>query len=238
MVALPVDSSDTMIQNPVVKQVDSSVETGRKQAYEFLHNGLNLLNISLEDDVINRCLDHANTLVKWNRVHNLSAIRRMDDILVKHLLDSFSILKHVQGKDIIDIGSGAGFPGIPIALAKSDSQVVLLDSNMKKTEFLRHSVALLGLSNVTVLCDRVQNQSNSCKYYDTVLVRALGSLREIAECGLPILKTNGCILAMKGRYPTRELENLRKICDSSIHELMVPGLNQKRHLVVLKRKTN
>ena len=109
---------------------------------------------------------------------------------------------------------------------------------MKKAEFLRHSVARMGLSNVTVICERVQVLAKGRKKFDTVLVRALGSLNAIAECGLPILKSNGCILAMKGKYPRQELENLRMPCDSSIHQLSVPGLDESRHLVVLKRKIN
>ena len=218
-------------------QAESSEPINRLQAYGILRNGLKILDISIGDDAVNHSLDHAETLVKWNRVHNLSAIRSMSNILVKHLLDSFSILKYVRAKDIIDIGSGAGFPGIPVALAKPDSHVVLLDSSMKKAEFLRHSVARMGLSNVTVICERVQVLAKGRKKFDTALVRALGSLNAIAECGLPILKSNGCILAMKGKYPRQELEKLRIPCDSSIHQLSVPGLNEDRHLVVIKRKS-
>ncbi len=225
------------MESPVTERANSSAAMSRVQAYNILHNGLKKLNISLEEDAINHCLDHVQALVKWNRVHNLSAIRSMGDILVKHLLDSFSILEYVKGKDIIDVGSGAGFPGIPVALAKPESHVVLLDSSMKKSEFLRHSVAQMSLGNVTVMCERVQELAKARMKFDTILVRALGSLDTIADCCLPILKSNGRLLAMKGRYPGRELENLQTVCDSSIHRLSVPGLNERRHLVVLKRKT-
>ncbi len=220
-----------------MESADTSAAICRSQAYDILHNGLKTLNISLEEDAINYCLDHAETLVKWNRVHNLSAIRSMDDILVRHLLDSFSVLGYVKGKDIIDIGSGAGFPGIPVALAMPDSHVVLLDSSAKKAEFLRHSIARMRLSNVTVTCERVQEIAKGDKSFDSVLVRALGSLDTVSEYCLPILKSNGRILAMKGRYPSRELDDLRTACDPSVHQLSVPGLDENRHLVVLKRKT-
>ncbi len=225
------------MDSPVTDLADSPVEMSRVQAYNILRNGLKRLNISLEEDAINHCLDHVQTLVKWNRVHNLSAIRSMSEILVKHLLDSFSILEYVKGKDVIDVGSGAGFPGIPVALAKPESHVVLLDSSMKKSEFLRHSVAQMSLSNVTVMCERVQKLAKARIKFDTILVRALGSLDTIADCCLPILRSNGHILAMKGSYPSHELKILRTACESSIHQLSVPGLEEKRHLVVLKRKT-
>ena len=207
-----------------------------EQSSKILRNGLKQLNINLDDDVVDHCLGHAETLLSWNQVHNLSAIREMKDILFKHLLDSFSVLQFVEGRNVIDIGSGAGFPGIPIALAKLDCQIVLLDSSMKKTEFLRHSVARMGLRNVEVVCDRVQNMTKYERTFDTVIARALGSVNLIAECGLPILASKGSILAMKGKHPAQELDDLEVPCNVSIHELFVPGLAAKRHLVVLKKK--
>ncbi|MDE0310365.1 MAG: 16S rRNA (guanine(527)-N(7))-methyltransferase RsmG [Acidiferrobacterales bacterium] len=229
---------ENLIDRPVLEQDSATLAINRRQADVILRKGLITLNITLQESAIDRCLDHAEMLLRWNRVHNLSAIRNLGDVVVRHLLDSFSIVEHVKGKEVIDIGSGAGYPGIPIALARPDSHVVLLDSSMKKSEFLRHCVAQMGLCNVTVLCERVQELSKDCRSFDTVLVRALGSLATVAECELPILTSNGRILAMKGKYPKRELETIRSICDCAVHQLSVPGLSESRHLVVIKRKTN
>ena len=209
----------------------------RDKAGQILRNGLKQLDIVLDDGALDHCLDHADTLVSWNRIHNLSAIREMKGILFKHFLDSFSILRFVKGSNVIDVGSGAGFPGIPIALAKPDFQIVLLDSNMKKTEFLRHSVARMGMKNVEVVCERVQDLAKKDRKFDTVISRAMGSINAIAEYGLPILSSRGRILAMKGKHPGRELGGLEMQCDASVHELVVPGLGAERHLVVLKRKS-
>lgn len=220
---------------PKPKSWPASID--RERARGLLLDGLRQSSIMLDDQAVTGCIDHVETLVKWNRVQNLSAIRETEDIVVKHLLDSFSILQFVQGPNVIDVGSGAGFPGIPLALAKPECRMVLLDSSMKKTEFLRHSVARMGLGNIEVICERLQDFSGIDRTFDTVIARALGPVSMIAELGLPILSSAGRILAMKGRHPAPELDNLTVPCDASVHQLNVPGLDAERHLVVLKKNT-
>lgn len=228
---------DTLTDRQVSNSMEAPGSVDRVKACDILRNGLKQLNIVLDEDALEHCMDHAETLVSWNQIHNLSAIREMKDILFKHLLDSFSVLQFVKGKNVIDVGSGAGFPGIPIALAKPEYQIVLLDSSTKKSGFLRHSVARMGLRNVEVVCERVEHMVKNDRVFDTVIARALGSVNVIAEYGLPILAPKGRILAMKGKHPGRELDDLEGPCSASVHELSVPGLVAKRHLVVLKKKS-
>ena len=212
----------------------SSAAFDRQKSDKILRNGLNQLNIVLSDEAVDQCLSHAELLIEWNQAFNLSAIRSPKDVMVKHFLDSFSILNFVQGDRVIDIGSGAGFPGIPIAIAKPKSHVVLLDSSSKKTEFLRHSIARMRLSNVEVVCDRIQNMVVKNNKFDTVVARALGSLNALAEISLPILSANGTAVAMKGQYPANELESLSQPCAAEVHEVRVPKLDGVRHVVVMK----
>jgi 16S rRNA (guanine527-N7)-methyltransferase len=205
----------------------------RQQMRCQLVKGLKELSLTLSEEDVDRALEHAELLMQWNRVYSLSAIRKASDVVPKHLLDSFAISEYVQGNKVLDLGSGAGFPGIPIALAKPQSKITLLDSNSKKIQFVRHVVAILGLENVEVLQQRAENMEKQSKY-DTILVRALGSLNAMATLALPLLDPNGYILAMKGRYPSKELEEMRVRCILSIREIVVPCLRSTRHLVVIK----
>ncbi len=228
--------SDQPARNVCAVQSHGQADSGeRKQAEITLRSGLEQLEIPLSDRAVECLIRHAELLLKWSQAYNLTGIRNLHDIMVKHVLDSLTITEYVQGPSIIDIGSGAGFPGIPIALAKPECQVTLLDSNSKKIRFLEHSVSQLQLENVEVVCDRIQEFAKRGRKFDTVVVRALGSLNAIAELGFPVLKPNGEILAMKGKYPERELKSLKLPGEFSTHPLSVPGLSADRHLFALRK---
>ena len=224
--------------NQSAKSKGKSLDFDNRKARGILCNGLNQLNIMLEEEKIDQCLSHAELLMEWNRIFNLSAIRNLTDVMIKHFLDSFSVLHFVHGDSVIDIGSGAGFPGIPIAVAKPECQVVLLDASSKKTDFLKHSIAKMRMTNVEVVCSRIQTVVANGRKFDTVIARALGSLNAVAELALPMLSANGVVVAMKGQYPAEELESLSHPSVTEVHEVHVPELNGKRHVVVMKQETN
>ena len=176
----------------------------------------------------------------WNQRMNLTAIRDPEQQLTKHLLDSLSIHPYLRGKRIADIGTGAGFPGLPLALVNPDRQFVLIDSVNKKLRFVEHAAQAMGLHNVTVLHTRAQDyllQDNQPELrFDCVLSRAMGSIENFIKwCG-HLCISGGRLLAMKGRFPEDELKaipNGWKV--AVIHELKVPGLDEQRHLVELCR---
>lgn len=182
-----------------------------------------------------RLIQHLEILAAWNRTHNLTAVRNRKDMITKHLIDSLSISKFVKGNQIIDIGSGAGFPGIPVAIVQPHREFVLVDAKAKKTQFLRHVVRKLALENVSVVESRIE-QFAVHEMFDSVLVRALGSLNAIAELAFPLLAPGGAVLAMKGRYPDKEIKQLKVKCSLSVQVLNVPYLNAERHLISMRHK--
>lgn len=176
----------------------------------------------------------------WNQRMNLTAIRDPDQQVTKHLLDSLSIQPFLRGTHIADIGTGAGFPGLPLALVNPDKQFVMIDSVNKKLRFVEHAAQAMGLHNVTVLHTRAQDylvkEHRPEQRFDCVVSRAMGSIENFVKwCG-HLCVSGGRLLAMKGRYPEDELKSLPngwKV--AAIHELKVPGLDEQRHLVEICR---
>ena len=201
-----------------------------------LQSSSDQLMMEFNDDLIERVIAYSELLMEWNKTINLTAVRTLEGIVDKHFLDCFAINHLVQGNRIIDIGSGAGFPGIPVALARPNAQVVLLDSKAKKVQFLRHAVASLKINNVKVVHDRIQNFARELKY-DTALVRGLGSLSAIAQFALPVISRDGRIVAMKGKLPNEEICAIRTPCQVDVKQIFVPGLDIERHCVILKHSS-
>ena len=176
----------------------------------------------------------------WNQRLNLTAIRDPDQQLTKHLLDSLSIHPYLRGERLADIGTGAGFPGLPLALVNPDKQFVLIDSVNKKLRFVEHAAQVMGLQNVTVLHTRAQDYLSKNHQpearFDCVISRAMGSIENFIKwCG-HLCVGGGRLLAMKGRYPEAELAALPngwKV--AATHVLEIPGLDEQRHLVELCR---
>jgi 16S rRNA (guanine527-N7)-methyltransferase len=171
----------------------------------------------------------------WNQRMNLTAIRDPAQQLTKHLLDSLSIHPYLRGARIADIGTGAGFPGLPLALVNPDKQFVLIDSVNKKLRFVAHAAQAMGLTNVSVLHTRAQDHQPEQRF-DVVVSRAMGSIENfVTWCG-HWCAGGGRLLAMKGRHPQEEIAALPagwKI--AAIHELKVPDLDEQRHLVEICR---
>jgi 16S rRNA (guanine527-N7)-methyltransferase len=171
----------------------------------------------------------------WNQRMNLTAIRDPEQQLYKHLLDSLSVQTFLRGTRIADVGTGAGFPGLPLALVNPDKQFVLIDSINKKLRFVEHAAQLMGLRNVSVLHTRAQDHKPA-QLYDCVVSRAVGSIEHfVLWCG-HLCAEGGRLLAMKGRYPQAELAVVPQGWKvAALHELSVPGLDEQRHLVELCR---
>ena len=197
--------------------------------------GLSAMGLALPLHAQGRMADYLRLIEKWNRVHNLTAIRETDQMVVLHLLDSLSILPFLtEAKTLLDVGTGAGLPGIPLAIARPDLEVTLLDSNHKKTAFLQQAKTELALTNATVVAERVEAW-NSQSRFDIVVSRALADLSEFVVQAGHLVAPGGTMLAMKGVHP---FEELAKVPPSHrverVVELAVPSLEAKRHLVLLK----
>jgi len=174
-------------------------------------------------------------LEKWNNAYNLTAIRDFDGMMTHHLLDSLSIAPYIHGQRIIDVGSGAGFPGIPLALYYPQRHFVLLDSNGKKTRFLLQAKSEFDIANIDVVQMRVENyQTVSC--FDAIIFRAVKSIPEMISKTQQLCCKNGQFLAMKAVYPAEELQNLSN--PFTVQALSVPGLDAKRHLIIIEGTAN
>ena len=196
--------------------------------------GVAELKLNLDEVTQKKLLDYLGLLHKWNKVYNLTAVREPEKMVYQHLLDSLAVLPYITGKRLIDVGSGAGLPGIPLAIVKPALEVVVLDSNHKKTVFLQQACIELGLANVTVVCDRVEDFSLTDKF-DMVISRAFSDMSEFEKLTRHLVTNGGSRLAMKGLYPYEELAQLpAEIKVQQVVSLTVPGLNAQRHLVVIK----
>ncbi len=179
------------------------------------------------------CNDYLALIAKWNRVHNLTAVRDSAKMVSVHALDCLAILPHLHAASVLDVGSGAGLPGIPIALMWPRARVVLLDSNHKKAAFLRQAAIELGLKNVEVVCERVEMWQPAQKF-ELVISRAFSDLPEFLKLAGRLCADDGVVVAMKGVYPDEELAQLPATFKlRAAIPLKVPGLSAERHLVVL-----
>ncbi|PCH59711.1 MAG: 16S rRNA (guanine(527)-N(7))-methyltransferase RsmG [Gammaproteobacteria bacterium] len=168
-------------------------------------------------------------LVKWNRVYNLTAVRDPEQMLSEHLLDSLSLTPYVSGPRLLDVGTGGGLPGIPLAILLPEIGFFLLDANAKKTRFVQQAVIELKLNNVEVVCARIEayHPQNDVTQ---IVSRAFSSLRQFADGVSHMCQGGTELLAMKGKYPTEELEELKSI-ETEVIELKIPAIAAKRHLV-------
>jgi 16S rRNA (guanine527-N7)-methyltransferase len=207
---------------------------------EALAAGVAALGLDVEDAIQARLLAYLTLLEKWNRTHNLTAIRDPLGMLRHHLLDSLAVLPLLPdhpGLRLIDIGSGGGLPGIPLALVRSTWQVTLLDSSQKKSAFLRQLAAELHLPNVEVATARAESFAPA-KLFEVAIARALSDLAQFAAWAAHLLAPGGQLFAMKGAYPREEIaalpQNIRVL---ATYTLEVPGLAAERHLVIMEGRT-
>jgi len=180
-----------------------------------------------------RLLVFVRLLAKWNAAYNLTAVRDPEEMVTRHLLDSLVLLPYLHGSRVLDIGTGPGLPGIPLAVARPDCAFTLLDANAKKTRFVTQAVGELGLKNVDVLQARVENYRPEQKF-DTLVARAFSSIAELLKSAQHLCAPGGRFLAMKGVYPEEELAAIpAEFAVSEVLALKVPGLDAARHLAIV-----
>ena len=205
--------------------------------FQELQQGSLKLGLTLSDEALNLLLKYQDSLVLWNKAYNLTAIRDPKEMLVKHLLDSLSMLNDLPEGRLLDIGTGGGMPGMIIALCQPERQCVLLDSNGKKIRFLKQFIADLKLKNVVAVQTRVENVDsiNELGKFDVITSRAFASLTDFVDASRPFMHEKSMIASMKGLIPAEEIEQLKNQLSCEIVELHVPRLDEQRHLLLLKQ---
>ncbi|MBN2689002.1 MAG: 16S rRNA (guanine(527)-N(7))-methyltransferase RsmG [Gammaproteobacteria bacterium] len=199
---------------------------------QLLQKALSELGLACNNKQQEQLLSYVKLLQKWNKAYNLTAIRDEREIFIKHIFDSLSIAKHIKGNRILDLGTGAGLPGIPLAILFPDKKFVLLDTNGKKTRFLLQVKLWVGLDNVDVIHARAEEYQTNQKF-DVITVRAVGKISNFLWAFEKLLKPNGELLLMKGVYPEVEMKHINY--ELSVYNIQVPFLKAARHLVCLKR---
>ena len=198
---------------------------------EQLKTGLSSLDLDLDNEKVEQLVQYLQLLDKWNKAYNLSGIKEVQRMVAYHLLDSLAIVPHIDGNIILDVGTGAGLPGIPLAICFPEKRFLLLDSNGKKTRFLFQVKMELGLDNVEVFHNRLET-FQSQEQIDIVLCRAYATLAKVvSQCG-HLMKTDCRLLAMKGQFPEEEIVELpASFRFVKTNELNVPGVDGTRHLI-------
>jgi len=186
----------------------------------------------LDVEQAGKLLAYLGLLHRWNQTYNLTSVRQPGDMISRHLLDSLSVLPWIRGSRLLDAGSGAGLPGIPLAIARPGLEVTVLDSAGKKVRFLNHVVRELRLENVRPVQARLES-FEPVDAYDAIISRAFARLAEFAQAARHLAGA-APLLAMKGRYPAGELDELPGwVTLQSVEKLVVPGLQEDRHLVIM-----
>lgn len=199
-----------------------------------LSQGLAAMGLTLAPSAPARLAAFLEILERWNAAYNLTAVREIEQMVGRHVLDSLSVLPHLRGPRVIDVGTGAGLPGIPLALARPDVAFTLLDSNSKKIRFVTQAVHDLGIANVEIV------QSAAEKYrpaapFNTVVTRAFAAIPDMLASVRHLCAPGGAVLAMKGVYPQEEIAAVGTgFRVREVVELSVPGLDAARHLVILE----
>lgn len=208
--------------------MNSSMATHQTNLINQLQQGFSALNLDLP---VNPWLDYLYLLDKWNQTYNLTAVRALEDMISRHVLDSLAVIPYIQGQVIADVGTGAGLPGIPLALYFPNKQFVLVESLGKKVRFLETAVRSLNLKNVTVVAQRAEDYRDTLRF-DTVISRAVGRIDQLIQWTEPMLAEGGQWVAMKGKFPEEELRLLTR--SYQVHSYQVPGLEGERCVVCIK----
>lgn len=214
-----------------------TVATVSEHHARMLADGVRAMGLSVSVAQQQTLLDFLGLLLKWNQAYNLSGIRDPDTMLRLHLLDSLSLLEKIQpGETLLDVGTGAGLPGIPLAICHPDSHFILLDSNGKKTRFLFQAVTTLKLDNVQVVNRRIEN-FQSDRQIAIVVTRAFASLDRTVSLLGHLFATDTRLIAMKGQYPESELEALPSgFVLAGSEQVKIPGEAGERHLIEVARQ--
>jgi 16S rRNA (guanine527-N7)-methyltransferase len=205
---------------------------------QSLAAGVTALGVDIDPTAQAKLLAYLALLDKWNRTHNLTAIREPARMVTHHLLDALAVLPHLPDTSelrLLDVGSGGGVPGLPLAIARPRWRVTLLDSNRKKAAFLRQAVAELEVNNAEVVAARVEDFAPEVRF-DVAISRAFSDLVAFAKAALPLVRPGASIVAMKGTYPREELAALPPtIRVVAVPSVTLPALGVARHLVLMTR---
>jgi len=195
---------------------------------------INKTSLELSEQQITSLVDYVELLNKWNKAYNLTSVRNPEDMLIKHIMDSLMVGPLLEGKRFIDVGTGPGLPGIPLAIAYPEKDFILLDSLGKRVTFLKQVTYELSLKNVTPVQSRIEKFQPQEKL-DGVLSRAFSSLNDMVTwCDHLVSKDQGKFLALKGQFPHEEMDNLPNNVEMlKSHTIIVPQLNAERHLIEL-----
>tara|TARA_B110000879_G_C10981787_1_gene435689 strand:+ start:7 stop:627 length:621 start_codon:yes stop_codon:yes gene_type:complete len=203
-----------------------------KQEVELFDSGLKSLSLEVDNTPYFALLDLLN---KWNRAKNLTAITDYSEMISKHLLDSLAVVPFIKGNAILDVGTGAGFPGLPLAIYYPNKQFFLCDSNGKKTAFILEAIRVLGLKNVTLVNKRIEQYAPK-QGFDCIVSRAFSALDDMIEKTKHLRAENGIWLAMKGQLHDKELSEISSTYDLNSHRLTVPFVDGERHAIEIKLK--
>lgn len=204
------------------------VSSALNSATQMLAAGVKALQLNLPSCTIEKLMEFALLIQKWNKTYNLTAIEDLPNIVTHHLLDSLAILPYIQNGSLLDVGAGAGLPGIPLALAKPLLKTYLLDSKIKKTNFLNHVVLSLKITNTIVVQSRIEDYMPQ-HYFDNIISRATMSASDIIAKTGRLCDKHGQLLVMQGKYPRDEFDNIKY--QKEIFKIQVPFLNAERHLI-------
>ena len=206
----------------------------RAKLHARLQAGIAELGLAPGAEASERLLDYLELLARWNAAYNLTAVRDPTEMVERHLLDSLAVAPYVRGDSLADLGTGAGLPGIPLAILAPERHHVLIDSNGKKTRFLREAVRTLGLANVRVEQTRVEDARGQ---YDCITARAFATLGEMLDLGGHLLAPDGVWLALKGLLKKEEILGVPAgFVVAEVKPLTVPGLGAARHVAIIKRR--
>ena len=202
------------------------------QAEQRLQQGLQQLGLKIAPQTQQKLMDYLQLMLKWNKAYNLTAIRELDAMVIRHLLDSLSILPCIDQSPVLDVGTGAGLPGIPLALCLPDTRFVLLDSNGKKTRFLTQVKIELGIENIEIIHSRIE-QYQPGMTFPLITCRAFAALNTVLDLTQHLVTSGSRVLAMKGR---EEMPTLAAgYTQLAQHTLNVPWLNEERRLIEIKQ---
>lgn len=200
--------------------------------------GLAQLSVELTDEKIDKLFDYLALLNRWNKSINLTAVTDPLEQVQRHLLDSFSIYAYIESSPILDVGTGAGLPGIPLAIACPHIEWHLLDNSTKRISFLRTVITQLKIKNVQLINSKVEEYQSETEYR-AIVCRAFASLKQITHNADHLLAIDGSFLAMKGQYPKQEIADMsEKFAVTECYPLKVPGLSEERHLLQIQRRAS
>lgn len=208
--------------------MDTIITKENSDINQLLIEGIQSLNLTLPPEALQKVTTYINLINKWNKVYNLTAARSDKELIINHVLDSLSIVPYIKGPEILDVGSGAGFPGIPLALALPKCNFTLLDCLNKRTRFLNQVIIELQLTNVIIVLQPIE-KFHTEKHFTDIVTRATYSISDMIDKVKHLCCNNTQLLMMKGKYPEQELAEIT--IPYTVHKLQVPSLDAERNLV-------